>query len=103
MVDHAIYSDRAELYSRHRPSYPTGVLDALRDAGSLRASCVVADIGSGTGIFTRLLLDSGNPVFAVEPDPTLRARRRTTCGATPDSSPWPDRPNTRRSHPEASI
>lgn len=74
MIDHAIYSDRVELYSRYRPSYPHGVLDALRDAGSLRPSWVVADVGSGTGIFTRLLLDNGNTVLAVEPDPAMRTR-----------------------------
>ena len=34
---------------------------------------MIADIGSGTGILTRLLLERGNPVFAVEPNPDMRA------------------------------
>ena len=33
----------------------------------------IADVASGTGIFTRLLLDSGNRVFAIEPNAEMRA------------------------------
>jgi SAM-dependent methyltransferase len=33
---------------------------------------VVADVASGTGLFTRLLLDNGNRVFAVEPNAAMR-------------------------------
>jgi ubiquinone/menaquinone biosynthesis C-methylase UbiE len=33
---------------------------------------MVADIASGTGIFTRLLLENGNSVFAVEPNPEMQ-------------------------------
>jgi ubiquinone/menaquinone biosynthesis C-methylase UbiE len=33
---------------------------------------VVADIGSGTGILSELLLKNGNPVFAVEPNQAMR-------------------------------
>ncbi|MGH9642854.1 MAG: class I SAM-dependent methyltransferase, partial [Terriglobales bacterium] len=33
---------------------------------------VVADIASGTGLFTRLLLENGNRVFAVEPNAEMR-------------------------------
>jgi SAM-dependent methyltransferase len=32
----------------------------------------VADVGSGTGIFTRLLLERGHTVFAVEPNEPMR-------------------------------
>ncbi len=32
----------------------------------------MADVGSGTGIFTRLLLDAGAKVFAVEPNEAMR-------------------------------
>jgi SAM-dependent methyltransferase len=33
---------------------------------------VIADIASGTGIFTKLLLEQGNPVFGVEPNAEMR-------------------------------
>lgn len=34
----------------------------------------VADVGAGTGLFTRLLLRQGARVYAVEPNPEMRAR-----------------------------
>jgi ubiquinone/menaquinone biosynthesis C-methylase UbiE len=38
----------------------------------LRPEHIFADIASGTGIFTRLLLENGNFVFAVEPNVEMR-------------------------------
>jgi len=68
----ARFSDRVENYVRYRPGYPREVLDLLRDECGLRPSHVVADIASGTGAFTRLLLENGNSVFAVEPNAAMR-------------------------------
>jgi len=68
----ARFSDRVENYVRYRPGYPPEVLDLLRAECGLQASQIVADIASGTGVFTRLLLESGNSVFAVEPNPEMR-------------------------------
>jgi len=68
----ARFSDRVEDYVRYRPGYPPEVLDLLRAECGLRPSHVVADIASGTGIFTRLLLENGNSVFAVEPNTEMR-------------------------------
>src|SRR6202166_5403580 len=68
----ARFSDRLENYVRYRPGYPREVLDLLRDDCGLRPSHVVADIASGTGAFTRLLLENGNSVFAVEPNAAMR-------------------------------
>jgi SAM-dependent methyltransferase len=66
------FSDRVENYVRYRPGYPPEVLDLLRAECGLRPSHIVADIASGTGMFTRLLLENGNSVFAVEPNPEMR-------------------------------
>jgi len=68
----ARFSDRVESYIRYRPGYPPEVLDLLRTECRLQPSHVVADIASGTGIFTRLLLENGNRVFAVEPNAEMR-------------------------------
>jgi SAM-dependent methyltransferase len=68
----ARFSDRVENYVRYRPGYPPEVLDLLRVECGLRPSHVVADIASGTGAFTRLLLENGNSVFAVEPNTAMR-------------------------------
>jgi ubiquinone/menaquinone biosynthesis C-methylase UbiE len=68
----ARFSDRVENYVRYRPGYPREVLDLLRAECGLRPSHTVADVASGTGAFTRLLLENGNSVFAVEPNAAMR-------------------------------
>jgi len=68
----ARFSDRVENYARYRPGYPPEVLDLLRRECGLRPNHIVADIASGTGLFTRLLLENGNSVFAVEPNLEMR-------------------------------
>src|SRR5947209_20623897 len=67
------FTDRVGNYVRHRPSYPPEVLETLRSDCGLLPEHVIADIASGTGIFTRLLLENGNRVFAVEPNAGMRA------------------------------
>ncbi len=69
----ARFSDRVENYVRYRPGYPPEVLDLLRAECGLQPSHIIADIASGTGAFTRLLLENGNSIFAVEPNPEMRA------------------------------
>jgi SAM-dependent methyltransferase len=69
----ARFSDRVENYVRYRPGYPPEVLDLLRTDCGLQPNHVLADIASGTGLFTRLLLENGNRVYAVEPNAEMRA------------------------------
>lgn len=66
------FSDRVENYVKYRPSYPEAVLEGLRAHCGLSHESVVADVGSGTGIFTALLLQSGCHVYAVEPNAEMR-------------------------------
>jgi SAM-dependent methyltransferase len=66
------FSSRVGYYVRSRPSYPNGILRILEQDCGFCPSSVVADIGSGTGIFTRLLLGQGNRVFGVEPNREMR-------------------------------
>jgi SAM-dependent methyltransferase len=66
------FSDRVENYVRYRPGYPPELLQSLRQECGLLCQHVIADIASGTGIWTRMLLENGNTVFAVEPNPEMR-------------------------------
>lgn len=66
------FSDRVENYVRYRPGYPPQVLELLRTECGLEPDHVIADIASGTGIFTKMLLENGNRVFAVEPNAEMR-------------------------------
>jgi SAM-dependent methyltransferase len=68
----ARFSDRVENYVRYRPGYPAEILDLLRSECGLQPSHIVADVASGTGVFTRLLLENGNSVFAIEPNTEMR-------------------------------
>jgi SAM-dependent methyltransferase len=66
------FSDRVENYVRYRPGYPPEALHVLKSACGLTPGHVVADIASGTGIWTRMPLENGNKVFAVEPNLEMR-------------------------------
>ena len=67
------FSDRAELYALHRPGYPAGVMELLKQQAGLTPSAVVADIGSGTGISSRLFAPHVSLVYAIEPNAEMRA------------------------------
>ena len=66
------FSSRVENYVRYRPSYPKEVIKTLESECGLTQESVIADVASGTGIFTKLLLEHGNVVFGVEPNPDMR-------------------------------
>ena len=66
------FSDRVENYVRYRPGYPQEVLQTLKSECALVPSHICADLASGTGIWTRDLLENGNPVFGVEPNAGMR-------------------------------
>ena len=78
------FSSRVGNYVRYRPSYPTEVIELLKDKCGLTTSSVIADIAFGTGIFTRLLLENGNRVFGVEPNPEMRKAGEDFLSGFPD-------------------
>src|SRR5580700_3479476 len=67
------FSNRVADYVRYRPSYPPALLDLLAKECDLRPSHVIADIGSGTGLLSKLFLDNGNRLYGVEPNADMRA------------------------------
>ncbi len=66
------FTGRAEAYSKYRPSYPTQILRILKVEIGFDWGWVVADVGSGTGLLSRLFLENGNRVFGVEPNDEMR-------------------------------
>ncbi len=93
------FSSRVDNYVKYRPAYPESVLEFLRaDCGLVPAS-VIADVGSGTGILSELLLGNGNRVFGVEPNQEMRAagerllqayERFTSVDGTAEATTLPD-------------
>jgi SAM-dependent methyltransferase len=78
------FSGRVENYVRHRPGYPPVALRALQTECGLTAKAVVADVASGTGIWTRMLLESGNRVFGIEPNNEMREAGERLLAAFPN-------------------
>lgn len=75
------FSDRVENYVRYRPGYPPQILELLQAQCGLEPSHVIADIASGTGLFTKMLLENGNRVFAVEPNAEMREAGKNVLAA----------------------
>lgn len=66
------FSSRVENYVRYRPGYPPAVIELLKNECGITSDAVIADVASGTGIFTRMLLENGNRVLGVEPNAEMR-------------------------------
>ena len=75
------FSGAADRYARYRPSYPDALVDwVVADAG-LRPGDPAADVGCGTGLFTRLLAARGIDVVGIDPNEDMLAEARTAGGA----------------------
>ena len=74
------FTGRAGNYDRFRPDYPAELFQWLKAATGLGPGARVADMGSGTGLFTELLLKEGFAVVAVEPNPDMRAQAEARLG-----------------------
>lgn len=66
-----LFDGLAAAYDRYRPSYPPEAVRAILDG--LRVPARAVDIGAGTGISTRLLVDAGATAIAIEPNAEMRA------------------------------
>ena len=77
------FSDRVENYIRYRPGYPEALLELLRTRAGLASGSITADIGSGTGISSALLLRAGGVVYAVEPNAAMRAAAERLLAGEP--------------------
>ena len=67
------FSALAETYAKNRPDYSPSVLRALCSyVGAHEPGVRVADVGAGTGLWTRMLAQEGLTVQAVEPCDAMR-------------------------------
>jgi SAM-dependent methyltransferase len=67
------FSGRVENYVRYRPGYPAALYEMLSREFAIGAGSVVADVGSGTGILSRGLLELSARVLGIEPNAAMRA------------------------------
>lgn len=66
------FSGLATDYAKGRPAYPDKLIEQLYLQYGLNEKSVIADIGSGTGKFAKLLLKRKSLVYCVEPNDDMR-------------------------------
>ena len=80
------FSALAVSYAKNRPDYSTSVLHALTSyVGAHEPGFKAADIGAGTGLWTRMVAGEGIDVRAVEPCDAMREQGEAYtrgCGVT---------------------
>lgn len=67
-----VYSSKAAKYAKHRWDYSPEAIRAMSDIAGLSMSSTVADVGAGTGIFSKHLAGRVGRIYAVEPNPEMR-------------------------------
>jgi ubiquinone/menaquinone biosynthesis C-methylase UbiE len=65
------FSGRAAEYAKYRPSYPAVAIARIFEGLNEPETLLIADIGAGTGISSRLLADRGASVIAIDPNPEM--------------------------------
>lgn len=67
------FGNRADAYTRGRPTYPQAIVAHLERAGMLNPGATVVDLGVGTGLSAEPFLQRGYTVIGVEPNAAMRA------------------------------
>lgn len=70
------FTNKAEAYAKGRPGYPREAFEKIIELASPES--VFADIGAGTGKFTKELAEYGYTVYAVEPNTDMRTQLAMT-------------------------
>jgi SAM-dependent methyltransferase len=66
------FSNRVENYARYRPGYPKEIITFFEEKLGLTKNKLIADIGSGTGLFAEPLLKAGYSVIGIEPNKEMQ-------------------------------
>lgn len=76
------FTGKARAYAQGRPDYPASVVGLLTRE-SRRENPRLADMGSGTGILSRAMLERGWTVYGVEPNDDMRKEAEKRLSAFP--------------------
>jgi SAM-dependent methyltransferase len=72
------FTDKVDNYAQFRPAYPPDCIDFIRTQFGIQPASVIADVGSGTGIFSKQILNFGCTVIGVEPNDNMRKTAELT-------------------------
>lgn len=97
------FTGLADNYSKFRPGYAGTVLDAVLDYCAMPYSDIhFADVGAGTGIWTRLVTEKGvAKAWAVEPNSDMRSQGQRDSEGCPIS--WQNGTGTDTGLPSESV
>ncbi len=73
MTEKTRFTGKANHYTKGRAAYASALLNYIFETVGVFAESTVADIGAGTGIFSKQLLDRGCSVICVEPNEDMRS------------------------------
>jgi SAM-dependent methyltransferase len=76
------FTGLADLYAKHRPSYPNAALDFIVRHCGLDSATTLVDMGCGTGISSRLFAARRVRVIGVEPNDEMRRQAEATAAPT---------------------
>jgi SAM-dependent methyltransferase len=91
------FSAGADLYAKHRPAYPVEMYEWLEATTGVGPGDWVADLGCGTGIASRQMVERGWRVIGIDPNEEM-LRRALGAGGGPiwmravaEATPLPDK------------
>lgn len=79
MANENIFTTKANEYAVSRPSYAPEAIDRIVSV-MLKEGDFIADVGSGTGIFSKEFLMRGYEVFCIEPNDAMRLEAEKIYG-----------------------
>jgi ubiquinone/menaquinone biosynthesis C-methylase UbiE len=71
----------ADRYDRYRPQPPSIIQDILTRLAGVQPPRLVVDLGSGTGLSTRVWAERATQVIGVEPNPEMRDQAQARTAA----------------------
>ena len=74
------FDSKGSVYAKGRPAYPEKMFEYLLDEKMITPHAVIADVGSGTGIFTAQIAPLVSQVFAIEPNADMREKAELCFG-----------------------
>lgn len=78
------FSNKVKDYVKYRPTYLSDAIDYLYDTVKIDDNSTVADIGAGTGKLSKLLVERGTHVIAVEPNQEMQKASVQILGHEPN-------------------
>src|SRR5437868_5958758 len=95
------FTGLADIYAKSRPGYPQAAVDYIRETCRLPPQAVIADVGCGTGISSRLFAQLGYAVIGVEPNTEMRSQAE--AGTRLENLRYQDGSAENTDLPEASV